>query len=71
MSKQYIINEIKKYLEDKRLMRYNGREFVEAPLRNRSLDDAITELEDYEDGIEAVTERNLHQTPEKEEKNGR
>ena len=51
--KKYSISEIKKYLEGWCLVEKEG-EFKE---ENAMLQNAITYLEDYEDGIEAVIER--------------
>jgi hypothetical protein len=55
----FTTNEIKEYLIGKRLMFHNGKNYVEVSDSNNSLNNAIIELEDYENGIEAVTLRQI------------
>ena len=53
----FTIEEIKAYLIGHRLMKMVKQEWQEVPNSNDSLNNAITELEDFQDGIEAVSER--------------
>lgn len=55
--KKFTISEIKAWLNGRKLV-MTGRHYEACVTLNNSIDATIKELEDYEDGLEAVTERN-------------
>jgi len=65
-SKQlFTIKEIKYYLDGCRFSISDGEKLVPCKDKNFSLDYAIHELDDYEDGIDAVLERRPKQKESK------